>query len=261
MAEAQTINSQDLAGRVLLVTGASSGLGYRFAQVAAAHGARVVAAARRIEQLEQLQREVEERGGALLPVRLDVADEASVIAGYDAAEARFGTVDTVVANAGVHIEGSALKLSVEDFDRTSNVNFRGVFLTAREGARRMIAAGSAERGNGRIVLVSSITAHQATLGAAIYGATKAAVVQLGRSLAKEWARRGVSVNTICPGYVETDMNQHVWDQEGGKALLGSFPRRRIMDASALDAMMLYLCSDAAWQVTGSVFTIDDGQSL
>ena len=261
MTEAENKRSFDLAGRVVLVTGASSGLGHRFAQIAAAQGARVVAAARRIEPLQQLQREVEERGGTLMPVRVDVADEASVVAGYDAAAQRFGTVDTVIANAGVHIEGSALKLSVDDFDRTSDVNFRGVFLTAREGARRMIAAGSAEQGNGRILLVSSITAHHATVGAAVYAATKAAVVQLGRSLAKEWARRGISVNVICPGYIETDMNQHVWEQEGGKALLAGFPRRRIMDAPSLDGVMLYLCSDAAAQVTGSVFTIDDGQTL
>lgn len=160
-------------------------------QIAAAHGARVVAAARCIEPLRQLQREVEELGGALLPVRLDVAEEGSVIAGFDVAEQTFGTVDTVSANAGVNISGRALRLSVDDFDGMSNINFHGVFLTAREVARRMIAAGSAERQNGRIVIVSSITAHHAAAGAAVYSATKAAVAQLGRALAKEW-QPGVS---------------------------------------------------------------------
>ena len=245
----------------MLVTGASSGLGLRFAQTAAAHGARVVAAARRTEQLQKLQREVEGQGGKLLPVRLDVGDEASIVAGYDAAERAFGTVDTVIANAGVNFAGSALSLPITDFDQMSDVNFRGVFLTAREGARRMIAAGSTERKHGRIVIVSSITAHHVTAGTAVYSATKAAVAQLGRAMAKEWAHKGISVNVLCPGYIATDMNQHIWDQEGGKALLAGFARRRVMDASALDSMMVYLCSDSAEQTTGSVITIDDGQTL
>ena len=253
--------SLDLSGRVVLVTGASSGLGRRFAQIAAAQGARVVAAARRTDQLQELQREVEGRGGTLLPVRLDVADEASVVAGYDAAENAFGAVDTVIANAGVNVSGSALRLSVADFDQMSDVNIRGVFLTAREGARRMVAAGSTERKHGRITIVSSITAHHVTAGTAVYSATKAAVAQLGRAMAKEWAHKGISVNVLCPGYIETDMNQHIWDQQGGKELLAGFTRRRVMDASALDSMMVYLCSDSAEQTTGSVITIDDGQTL
>lgn len=257
----KSIYSFDLGGRVVLITGASSGLGYRFARIAAASGAQVVAAARRIEQLQQLQAEVERAGGRLLPVRMDVGDEASVVAGFDVAEQAFGTVDTIVANAGVSLPGSALGVSVSDFDQMSDVNFRGVFITAREGARRMIAAGSAERNHGRIAIVSSITAHHPASGAPIYSATKAAVAQLGRALAKDWARKGINVNVLCPGYIETDMNEHIWETEGGKALLAGFPRRRIMDASALDPMLLYLCSDACAQITGSVFTMDDGQTL
>lgn len=251
----------DLNGRVVLITGASSGLGHRFARIAAASGARVVAAARRIEQLQELRAEVEQAGGQLLPVRMDVSDEASVVAGFDAAEQAFGAVDTVVANAGISLPGSALGAAMSDFDQMSEVNFRGVFITAREGARRMIAAGSIERQHGRIAIISSITAHHAASGAPIYSATKAAVAQLGRALAKDWARKGINVNVLCPGYIETDMNEHVWDTAGGKALLASFPRRRIMDASALDPILLYLCSDACGQTTGSVITIDDGQTL
>lgn len=251
----------DLTGRVVLVTGASSGLGERFARLAAACGARVVAAARRIDRLQQLREEALRKGHEILPVTLDVTDEASVIAAYDAAEAAFGTVDTVIANAGTNIAASALGMSIEDFDQMSNVNFRGVFLTAREGARRMIAAGSAERKYGRITLISSITAHQAPDRAPIYSASKAAVAQLGRALARDWAMKGINVNVLCPGYIETEMNEHAWEQEGGKALLASFPRRRIMEASSLDAMILYLCSDASRQTTGSVLTIDDGQTL
>lgn len=253
--------SFDLDGRIALVTGASSGLGYNFAKILAASGAKVVAGARRIELLSQLADEVRQAGGVLLPVILDVADENSVIAAFDAAEQAFGPVDTVVANAGINLAGSAMGLKIEDFDRMTDVNLKGVFLTAREGAKRMVAAGSAERGHGRITLISSITAHQVSSGVATYCATKAAVVQLGRALAKDWAGKGINVNVLCPGYIETELNQHIWDQPGGKQLLASFPRERVMDSSALDPMLLYLSSDGSAQTTGSVFTIDDGQTL
>ncbi|MCX8474652.1 MAG: SDR family NAD(P)-dependent oxidoreductase [Sphingomonas sp.] len=253
--------SFDLDGRVALVTGASSGLGRRFALVLAASGARVVIGARRVELLEALAEEIVVAGGEALPVALDVADEASIIAAYDAAAARFGPVDTVIANAGLNVAGSALGLAADAFDRMVAVNLRGVFLTVREGARRMIAAGSAERWHGRIVIISSITAHQPAAGIAPYSATKAAVAQMGRSLARDWAMKGINVNIVCPGYVATEMNEAIWDAPAGQSLLAGFPRQRVMDDDALDPMILYLASDRSRQVTGSVFTIDDGQTL
>jgi NAD(P)-dependent dehydrogenase (short-subunit alcohol dehydrogenase family) len=253
--------SFDLTGRTALVTGASSGLGYRFAGLLAASGARVIAGARRTDLLQQLAAEVAGQGGALHPVAMDVADEASVVAAYDAAEAAFGPVDTVVANAGISAGGSALGLDMDDFDRVVAVNLRGTFLTAREGARRMIAAGSPERGDGRIVIISSITAHQATAEVAPYSATKAASAQLGRSLAKAWARKGINVNVLCPGYIATDLNEAMWELPMGQRLLAGFPRGRVMSADGLDAMILFLLSAASAFVTGSVITVDDGQTL
>jgi NAD(P)-dependent dehydrogenase (short-subunit alcohol dehydrogenase family) len=125
----------------------------------------------------------------------------------------------------------------------------------------MVAAGAPERGNGRIVIISSITAHHPSAGIAPYSATKAAVAQMGRSLAKDWATKGVNVNVLCPGYVATEMNDNVWQTPAGQRLLDGFSRGRVMDESALDAMILYLSSDASAQTTGSVFTIDDGQTL
>ena len=139
----------DLNGRVALVTGASSGLGARFARLLAARGAKVVVGARRTDRLATLVAEIEAGGGAAYAVELDVADEASVIAAYDAAEERFGVVDTIIANAGTSAEGSALEVSVEALDQLMAVNVRGVFLTVREGARRLIADGSKESGRGR----------------------------------------------------------------------------------------------------------------
>jgi NAD(P)-dependent dehydrogenase (short-subunit alcohol dehydrogenase family) len=147
------------------------------------------------------------------------------------------------------------------FDQMIAVNLRGVFLTVREAARRMVAAGAPERGHGRIVIISSITAHHPSAGIAPYSATKAAVAQMGRSLAKDWATKGINVNVLCPGYVATEMNDGVWQTPAGQRLLDGFPRGRVMDESALDAMILYLSSEASAQTTGSVFTIDDGQTL
>lgn len=253
--------SFDLTGRVALVTGASSGLGHRFARILAASGARVVIGARRLALLDELRATIEEAGGEALAVAMDVTDEASVIAGYDAAAATFGAVDTVIANAGINLTGSSLGMDIDDFDRTVAVNVRGAFLTVREGARRMVAAGSASHGAGRIVLISSITAHQASVGIAPYCATKAAVVQLGRALAKDWAGKGINVNVLCPGYIATELNADIWDGPLGQKLLDGFSRRRVMPTEALDAMLLYLCSDASAFTTGSVFTVDDGQTL
>ena len=256
-----SVYSYDLRSRVALVTGASSGLGNHFARVLAASGAKVVMAARRLTLLDDLCDVITADGGAAVAVEMDVADEASVIAAYDRAEAAFGPVDTIVANAGINLPGSSLGLAIDDFDRMVDVNVRGVFLTAREGARRMVAAGSAARGNGRITIISSITAHQASLGIATYCATKAAVAQLGRALAKDWAGKGINVNVLCPGYIETELNADIWAQPMGEKLLDGFTRRRVMPIDALDPMLLHLCSDAASHVTGSVLTIDDGQTL
>jgi NAD(P)-dependent dehydrogenase (short-subunit alcohol dehydrogenase family) len=251
----------DLRGRTALITGASSGIGRRLAAVLAKSGANVVIAARRAALLDELAETIEKTGGKVLAVQMDVTDESSVHAGFAAAEARFGPVDSVIANAGTNTAASALKMALEEFDKVVNVNLRGVFLTVREGARRMIAAGSAQRAHGRIVIVSSITSERPYVGIAAYSATKAAVVQLGRVAAKEWASRGINVNVICPGFMQTELTDELWDTDFGRCLLSNFPRRRIMDASALDTMVPYLVSDLSSHVTGSVITIDDGQTL
>lgn len=249
--------SVDLTGRTVFITGASSGLGERFARIAVASGARVVAAARRIDRLQALAAEL---GDALLPVAMDVGDEASTIAAFDAAEAAFGGVDSVIANAGSGTEGTMLAMSVTDFDGLTAVNLRGAFLTAREAARRMIAAGSKQRQHGRIVLISSITAVQVSPGLGCYSATKAGVSAMGKVMAREWARLGIAVNMIAPGYIRTEINADWFETDAGQRQIAGFPRRRLLAIEELDAVALYLASDACRGVTGSVFTIDDGQS-
>ncbi len=251
----------DLSGRVALITGASSGLGRRFALVLAAAGAKVALAARRVDRLEALAAEITASGGQATAIGVDVTDEASVIAGFDHAQAALGPVDTVFANAGMNSRGLATEVGADEFDAVMAINVRGVFLTAREGARRMIAAGSRESGRGRIVLVASIGAIKVLPGLTAYCASKAAVAMMGRSLAREWANRGINVNVVCPGYVETELNADWFAEDGGRKQVAGFPRRRLMVEEDLDAMALYLASDAARAITGAVFTLDDGQTL
>ena len=251
----------DLTGRTTLITGASSGLGRRFAKVMAARGAKVALAARRADRLESLAAEFAAAGGVATAVTMYVTDEASIIAGFDAAEASLGPIDTVIANAGMNHEGLAVEITAAAFDEVMAINVRGVFLTAREGARRMFAGGAKDSKRGRIVLISSIAGQQVQPALTAYCASKAAVLMMGKSLAREWVNRGVNVNIVCPGYIETELNDDWFASEGGKKHIAGFPRRRLMAEDGLDAMILYLSSDAARAVTGSVFTLDDGQTL
>lgn len=248
----------DLSGRVALVTGGSSGLGAHFAERFVAAGAKVAIAARRVDRVAAL---AERLGANALPVAMDVTDEASVRAAFDQAEAAFGTVDTVVANAGQSNAGRSTEVDLAALRSTIDVNFLGVFLTAREAARRLIASGVRETGRGRVVLIGSITAHQTATGDSAYAASKAAVAHLGRNLAREWVRAGINVNVIQPGYIQTEINGDWFETEGGAAQIAAFHRRRLLPIGALDDVLLYFSSDASAYVTGTVIDLDDGQSL
>lgn len=247
-----------LNGRIALITGASSGFGAHFARLFVREGARVVIGARRVERLAAL---AEELGDAALAVAMDVIDEASIVAAFDAAEAKWGTVDTVVANAGIVAAGRSIDLAAGDVTNVVSTNFTGVYLTAREGARRMIAAGFKNHGRGRVVLIGSITAEMTGQGDAAYAATKAGVAHLGRQFAREWVRAGINVNVIQPGYIRTEIDGAWFDSEGGKAQIAAFHRKRMCPIEALEAPLLLLASDASQHITGAMLTVDDGQVL
>ncbi|MEP1591451.1 SDR family oxidoreductase, partial [Sulfitobacter sp.] len=190
-----------------------------------------------------------------------VTDEASIVACYDAAEARFGTVDTIVANAGVAATGRSTEVPADRLQILLDTNFKGVYLVTREGAKRLIASGSREKENGRVVIIGSITSRLTGEGDSAYAASKAGVTHLGRNLAREWVRMGVNVNTIHPGYIPTEIQGDWYQTAGGEAQIAGFHRRRLQDIESLDPMMLYFSSDASRMVTGSDIIIDDGQSL
>lgn len=247
----------DLAGEVALVTGATSGFGRHFAEVLASAGATVAITGRRVERLHALRDRIAAAGGTAHPVALDVTSVASIRACVDEAERLAGPVTILVNNAGVSIQSMAGDLAEADWDAIMDTNVKGVFFTAQLVGTRMI-----ERGiRGRIVNVASIGAMKALPGLVAYCTSKAAVAMMTKGLAREWARHHVAVNALCPGYVKTELNDAWFESEPGQKQIAGFPRRRLATEASLDASLLLLCSRHAEFVTGSLFTVDDGQLL
>ena len=253
--------NQPLTGQTAVITGASGGLGAHFAKLLAGAGASVALTARRLDMVETLAGEIAGEGGRAMALRLDVADVAAIAPAFDEIEAGLGPISILINNAGVGGEGLALDLTVEDWDRTFDVNVRGVFFAAQAAARLMFANGTAEQGKARIVNIASIASHTVLPGLSAYNATKASVAMLTKSLAREWSRRGIAVNALAPGYILTDINAGWWETEGGQWQMKGFPRRRLMQAEDLDAVFMALCGPAARALAGSLITVDDGQSL
>jgi NAD(P)-dependent dehydrogenase (short-subunit alcohol dehydrogenase family) len=245
----------DLSGQTALVTGASSGLGYRFAKVLAGAGARVAAAGRRVDRLNALVAEIRAAGGTATPITLDVADVESIQAALHEAERALGLVSILVNNAGIPDAQLATKMSLDLIDRVINVNLRGPFVLSREVARRLIEA----KQPGRIVNISSMAAFQyAVKGASLYSTTKAAVVRMTESLAVEWASAHINVNCIAPGSFDSEMMDGMRSRIGDE-FIQRFPRQRLCDPAQLDSTLLYLVSPASAAVTGTIVKVDDGQ--
>lgn len=243
-----------LAGRVVLVTGASRGLGAHFARVLAAHGARVAATARSLDGLEAVVAEIRGTGGDALAVRMDVCDPGSIAAALVAIEADLGPVDVLVNNAGVTVQRALLEQSGEDWDFVVDTNLKGAFLVSTAVARRM-----RERGpGGAIVNVASILGIRQAGQVAPYAASKAGLIQLTRVMALELARHGIRVNALAPGYFATDINRDFWETEAGRALVRRIPQRRLGRLDELDGPLLLLVSEASSFMTGEVIAVDGG---
>jgi len=249
-------DSTDLSGRVALVTGASSGLGARFARVLAAKGAKVALCARRLDRLEALAAEINAAGGQALAVQMDATDADSVVAAVAAAEAAFGTVDILINNAGMPDAQRAHKMSVELIDQVLGVNLRGPWILACEVARRLIAA----QLPGRIVNISSVAHFRYDGGgAALYAVTKTAIARMTEALAVEWAHYNINVNAIAPGMFVSEMTDGMFARMGGNPA-DHLPRKRVPVPEQMDSTLLYLVAPASECVTGATIRIDDGQS-
>jgi len=250
-----TIPTLRLDGKTALVTGASSGLGRRFAQALAEAGAAVALCARRADRLEELARAIRADGGRAEPIAMDVADTASIRAAVAEAERRLGPIGILVNNSGVSGEGRLMDADEALFDQTFGVNVRGAFFAAQAVARRM-----AETGGGKIVNIASVAGLKPIGGIGVYAMSKAAVVMMTRAMAAEWGRHGIDVNAICPGYISTEINERHWETEGGRKLISRLPRRRLGRPEDLDGLLLLLCSDASGFVNGAVVSADDGMA-
>jgi NAD(P)-dependent dehydrogenase (short-subunit alcohol dehydrogenase family) len=247
----------DLTGRTAFVTGASSGLGRHFAKVLSGAGAAVALAGRRTERLKEAKDEIEQAGGRAAVIPLDVTDERAIAPALDAAEAALGPIDILVNNAGLSVIGLSVEISAADFDKVISTNLRGPFLLATEVGRRLIAA----KREGRIINIASIGSYRVLPGVTPYCVSKAGLAMMTQCLAREWARKGINVNALCPGFIETELNDEWFASEKGKAQIASFPRKRLARESDLDGMLLLLASDASRTITGSLLTVDDGQAL
>ena len=245
----------DLTGRVALVTGASSGLGARFAQVLAANGAAVALVARRKDRLDELQKKIEAAGGKALAVAADVTDRAAMARAFDAAEKAFGTVTILVNNAGVAHTTRAVEITEEEYRRVIGTNLDAVFFNAQEAAKRMLAAGKA----GAIVNIASVLGFGVSKGTATYAIAKAGVVQMTKALALELAFKGIRVNAIAPGWFVTEINHDFLTSEAGQKLTRDIPAGRFGKDGDLDGALLLLVSDAGSYITGATIVVDGGQ--
>jgi NAD(P)-dependent dehydrogenase (short-subunit alcohol dehydrogenase family) len=292
-----------LAGRTALVTGASSGLGRRFAEVLAKAGASVALAARRKDKLDQAAAEIEESimrsardaslssgrppagpggppgahapesndpaalqapglsfgrlvppGARVVAVPMDVSDIKSIAAGFAAAEAALGTLTVLINNAGIAATGPALETTEAEWDRVMDVNLKGAFFVATEAARRMVRANK----EGAIVNVASIAGIRVAGGIAPYAVAKAGLDHLTRTLAQEWARFGIRVNALAPGYIATELNREFLASEAGESVRKRIPMRRFGEASDLDGALLLLASEAGRFMTGATVVVDGG---
>jgi NAD(P)-dependent dehydrogenase (short-subunit alcohol dehydrogenase family) len=244
----------DLTTRHALVTGASSGLGRHFAGVLAAAGAHVTVAARREAALAQTVSSIRDSGGQAQAVRMDVTDAASIEQAFASAEAGFGPVTVLINNAGVTMTRPAIDVESDDWASVIGTNLNGSWLVARHAARRMIHHAS----RGSIVNIASILGLRVAGGVTPYAISKAAVVQMTKALALEWARHNIRVNALAPGYIETELNDEFFASDAGKALIRRIPQRRLGEARELDGPLLLLASDAGSYMTGSIIAADGG---
>jgi len=249
-------------GKIALVTGASSGLGARFAKVLAQGGAQVVLASRRIERLKELRAEIEAGGGAAHVVALDVTDYASIKAAIAHAETEAGPIDILVNNSGVSTTQRLVDVTPEDYAFVMDTNQRGAFFVAQETAKRMIARAKGDpKKQHRIINIASVAGLRVLPQIGIYCMSKAAVVHMTKSMAIEWGRYNINVNAICPGYISTEINEAHFETEQGRTLINMLPRKRLGQPEDLDGLLLLLASEESRFINGAIVTADDGMSV
>lgn len=242
-----------LAGRRALVTGASKGLGAHFAKTLANAGASVAFAARDVRACEEIRNNLPATSKSIA-LAIDVTSSASAAEAVATCVYELGGLDILVNNAGVSATVPLIDQDEAGWDKILDTNLKGAFLVAQAAARAMRVSGS----GGSIVNVASILGHRVAGQVAAYAASKAGLVQLTESMALEWARYGIRVNALCPGYIATNLNREFLASEPGQALIKRIPQRRFGTLADLEGPLLFLCSNASLYVTGSSLVADGG---
>jgi len=243
-----------LANQTAIVTGASSGLGAHFAHVLAEAGARVALLARRLRLAEEIAAEIADQHGTAAAFSCDVTDPDSIRRALQDVESTFGLPDILINNAGLHVGDTAIELKPEDWDSVMETNLRGTWLMTQDVARHWIE----RKRPGVIVNIASILGITVSGGVMPYAVSKAALIHLTKSLALEWARHGIRVNALAPGYFPTDLNKDYLASSAAEAMVKRIPMRRIGAFKDLDGPLLLLASPASGYMTGTVIPIDGG---
>ena len=254
----------DLTGKVALVTGGSSGLGVQFAQSLAKAGATVVIAARRIERLQEVAKDIQASGGKVFCVALDVLSQTSIDSAVEQAQQLAGPIDILVNNSGVSTTQRIVDVTEKDYDYVLGTNTKGAFFVAQAVGKQMIARAKQATDQGkeappqRIINIASMAGIKALSQISIYSMSKAAVIHMTHAMALEWGRYGINVNAICPGYIETEINAAHWGTEAGQKLIQKLPRKRVGKTKDLEGILLLLASPDSQFINGSIMAADDG---
>lgn len=253
------MNSFDLTGKTIAITGASSGFGHHFAGVLAEAGAKVVLGARRTDKLKERVEQIKAAGGEAVACALDVRDSSSVQAFFDAAEAEFGAINVLINNAGVESGAKTyLMIDEDDWDNVLDTNLKSVWMMSKAFTERVIKH---EVAGGNIINISSLTDTRTIKGQFPYSVSKGGVTRMTEVMALEAARYGIRVNAMAPGYILTDVSRILLESESAPTFRKAIPLRRFGDFSDLDGPLLMLASDSSAYMTGSVIRIDGGHAV